>query len=105
VATNDSSAAFSALAADFLADPGVDEGTGFGSNPGLRVDGKIFAMVVRGDFVVKLPAERCDELVDAGRARRFRIGSREMREWIAVEPGNEDDWPSLAREALDFVRG
>jgi hypothetical protein len=46
---------FEQLAAGFLADPEVAEGTGFGSAPGLRVKGKIFAMLVKGELVAKLP--------------------------------------------------
>jgi len=89
---------------ELLAEPDVEEGTGFGSKPGLRVGGKIFAMEIDGRLVVKLPAERCAELVDAGGAELFVIGKRQMREWVAVEPGAHD-WDVLAREALGFVRG
>ena len=39
---------FDAIANELLGEPGVDEGTGFGNNPGLRVGGKIFAMEVDG---------------------------------------------------------
>ena len=92
---------FDEIANEFLAEPGVDEGTGFGSNPGLRVGGKIFAMEVDGRLVVKLPAQRVAALTDAG-AKPFVIGKRTMREWVSVEPG--DNWNALAREALAFVR-
>jgi hypothetical protein len=94
---------FDAIAGDLLAEPGVEEGTGFGKQPGLRVGGKIFAMEIDGRLVVKLPPERCDELVEAGGTEPFVIGKRRMREWVAVEPGAHD-WPALAREALGFVR-
>jgi hypothetical protein len=94
---------FDDIANELLSEPGIDEGTGFGTNPGLRVGGKIFAMEVRGKLVVKLPAERCEELVAAGGAEPFVVGRRQMREWVAVEPGAHD-WPALAREALAFVR-
>ena len=93
---------FDAIANEFLAEPGVDEGTGFGSNPGLRVGGKIFAMEIDGRLVVKLPAERVAALTDAG-AEPFVVGKRTMREWVSVEPG--DDWNALAREAYEFVGG
>ena len=94
---------FDAIASELLGEPGVDEGTGFGSNPGLRVGGKIFAMVVDGELVLKLPAERCAELKEAGGASTFQVGKRQMREWVSVEPGAHD-WAALSREALAFVQ-
>jgi hypothetical protein len=94
---------FDAIANELLSEPGVDAGTGFGSNPGLRVGGKIFAMVVDGRLVVKLPAERVTALTEAGGAEPFVIGKRAMREWASVEPGAHD-WRALASEALAFVR-
>jgi len=94
--------AFEALALALLGDPEVSEGTGFGSNPGLRVRGKIFAMLNRGRLVLKLPAARCAELVSGGRAEFFQTGGRSMREWVTIPSGG--DWPELARAALEFVR-
>ena len=93
---------FDAIANELLTEPGVDESTGFGSNPGLRVGGKIFAMEVDGRLVVKLPAERVTALSEAN-AEPFVIGRRTMREWVSVAPGAHD-WNALAREALAFVR-
>jgi hypothetical protein len=97
-------AAFAALAEELRREPGVEEGTGFGKSPGLRTGGKIFAMVVHGELVVKLPAERSAALVDAGAASTFTIGRRQMREWVSVEPRRSERWAGLAREALTFVR-
>jgi TfoX/Sxy family transcriptional regulator of competence genes len=78
----------------------VEQGTGWRS-PGLRVNRKIFAMLVDDELVVKLPRERCEALVVAG-GRPFRAGGREMREWVVVSGG---DWVALAEEAYGFVRG
>jgi hypothetical protein len=98
-------AVFSEIAAQLLREPDVSEGTGFGSNAGLRVGGKIFTMLVRGELVVKLPAARCAELVATGSARPFDSGrGRPLREWVTVGDSMAGDWPALAREAQAFVR-
>lgn len=102
---SDAEQSFAVLADDLLADPDVTEGTGFGSNPGLRVHRKIFAMLVGGQLVVKLPAARCTQLCDDGEAAAFDAGKgRPMREWIAVSEDAKASWPDLAAEALGYVR-
>lgn len=96
---------FAAIIDRLLREPGVEQGTGFGSNPGLRAGGKIFAMLVRGELVVKLPADRCDDLVAADAARPFERGQgRPLREWVSVGEDVQFDWLHLAREALAFVQ-
>ena len=77
----------------------------FGSNA-LKVHQKIFAMLVRGALVVKLPRARVDALVAAGGGERFDPShgqGRIMKEWLVVASASEDDWLALAREALAFV--
>jgi TfoX/Sxy family transcriptional regulator of competence genes len=92
------------IARDQLAKRGVTGGTGFGTNEGLRVSGKIFAMLVRGELVVKLPRDRVDELVEAGAARRFDAGKgRPMKEWASVPASASRRWRGLVEEARTFV--
>jgi TfoX/Sxy family transcriptional regulator of competence genes len=92
------------IAKDQLAKRGVTSSTGFGTNEGLRVSGKIFAMLVRGELVVKLPRDRVDELVDAGAARRFDAGKgRPMKEWASVPASASRRWRGLVEEARTFV--
>ncbi|HLG73226.1 MAG TPA: hypothetical protein VK009_22620 [Chloroflexota bacterium] len=100
---------FGDLVQELLGTPGVtppaeDSGgrRSFGSN-GLKVDGRIFAMLVRGRLVVKLPRNRVDELVAAGEGERFET-ARVMKEWLTLSPSSGLDWLELAREALAFVR-
>ncbi|HUY79842.1 MAG TPA: hypothetical protein VMV29_23930 [Ktedonobacterales bacterium] len=79
----------------------------FGSNA-LKVNRKIFAMLVRGYLVVKLPRTRVDALVAAGGGERFDPShgqGRIMREWLVVASASADDWLALAHEALAFVGG
>ena len=79
-------------------------GGGFGRSA-LRYQGKIFAMLVRGRLVVKLPAQRVDALVEAGEGVRFDANKgTPMREWLSLDPDSGRDWLVLAREALDFAR-
>ena len=92
------------IAKDQLAKRGVTSGTGFGTNEGLRVSGKIFAMLVRGELVVKLPRDRVVELVAAGAARRFDAGKgRPMKEWASVPASASRRWRGLVEEARTFV--
>lgn len=79
-------------------------GSGFGRSA-LRYRRKIFAMLVRGRLVLKLPGPRVDELVEAGHGERFDANKgTPMKEWFSLDPESALPWPSLAREALDFAR-
>ena len=98
---------FATVIEELLGTPGVtppSEGKSFGSS-GLKVHNKIFAMLVRGKLVVKLHKSRVDALVDSRDGERYdpRQDGRLMKEWLALESTSEQDWLSLAREAMQFV--
>lgn len=96
---------FAAVAAAFARDRLVSLERGWGAdNVALKLDGKIFAMFVRGDLVAKLPKSRVDELVAAGQGVRFdpRRDGRLMKEWLVVG-SSAPNWIELAREAHGFV--
>ena len=79
--------------------------TGFGSSA-LWTNDHIFAMLVRGRLVVKLPRPRVDALVASGAGERFDPGhGRPMKEWLTVAAASEELWLSLAGEAMAFVAG
>lgn len=93
-----------AIAKIYRGKPGITVGKLFASY-GLKVDGKIFVMVVRGKLVLKLPKSRVDELVASKAGTHFEPGpGRVMKEWIAMSASKPDP-VTLAREAYDFVRG
>lgn len=97
-------AGFDAVAPAFASDREVSLGKMFGSS-GLKVSGKVFAMVVRGQLVVKLPRTRVDELLGSRAGVPFDPGhGRLMKEWVSVPPGKAP-WSALAREAHRFVKG
>jgi hypothetical protein len=82
----------------------ITEGKGFGSSGQLKVEGKIFAMLVRGSLVLKLPRSRVDELVKSGEGTHFDAGKgRPMREWFVLSPASSKPWLALADEAKGFV--
>ena len=95
---------FAAPVADFHAAQAAGGPRRFGSN-GLRVNGKVFAMMSQGTLDVKLPKSRVDALVDAGIGERFDPGhGRVMKEWLMVTDPRAR-WRELAIEAHDFVGG
>jgi hypothetical protein len=88
--------------------PGVTppaSGSGFGRSA-IRFNGKIFAMFVRGQLVLKLPEDRVDDLIATGHGRRFDANKgKPMREWLALNASSDLAWLPLAREALSFAGG
>ena len=100
---------YAALVEAFTDNPGVtppDESPSrnqFGS-AALRINNKIFAMLVGGQLVVKLPKQRVAALIASREGEPFDAGrGRPMREWLAVAPAHGEKWLPLATEALEFV--
>jgi hypothetical protein len=96
--------AFSAIVPRYLAYDGVESGTGFGGNPGPRLDGRIFAMVVGDDLVVKLDPGLVSDLVGSDGAVAFDAGKgRPMRAWLRVPFGSSPGgltWEELVQAAF-----
>jgi TfoX/Sxy family transcriptional regulator of competence genes len=98
---------FEQLATHFADDTAVTlptPGRGQFGASALKVDDRIFAMVSRGELVVKLSKARVDELIATGAGKPFDAGrGRPMKEWVSIAPERADDWPALADEARRFV--
>ncbi len=94
---------FEYVVAEALSDSRIVKSKMFGS-PGLKVAGKVFAMVVKGKLVVKLPKARVEALIASGDGEYFDPGhERLMKEWVAVQPGETAEWLGLVNEAKGFV--
>jgi hypothetical protein len=105
----DSASRWEALVETMLADGEATYGNeggpqrAFGATS-LKTDGRIFAMLVKDRLVVKLPAARVTELVEAGVGERFDPGhGRIQKEWLSVSGDDPDQWRTLASEAEAFV--
>jgi TfoX/Sxy family transcriptional regulator of competence genes len=94
---------FAFVVEETLKDPSVTQSKMFGSR-GLRIGGKVFAMLYKGKLVVKVSQERVKALIASGDGKRFDPGhGRVMKEWVAIKPLSKSEWLDLANEAKDFV--
>lgn len=95
-------ASFAPVAKAFAKNRNVTAGMMMASY-GLKVKGKIFAMLVRGQMVVKLPKHRVDEMIEGGKGKRFDPGhGKLMKEWVVVL-AEKKSWVEIAQEAYRFV--
>lgn len=95
---------FAPIVAAFTGDAAVTLARMFSSSGVLKVDGRVFCMVVKGKFVAKLPKDKVDTLVASGSGEYFDPGhGRLMKEWIAMEVKTKRAWLGLAREAREYV--
>ena len=99
---DDAQGLFDQLAAEYLARPGVTYGR-IWHNDGLKVNNKIFAMIVRDELVVKGPAGQAAQLIDAGDGVAFepRPGRR-MKEWVVVGSADDQLWRTLIADAFRY---
>src|SRR5207249_11059021 len=90
---------FEKVAADYTSDPRVKRGRMLSSENVLSVNGKIFAMLNKGRFVLKLPKERVDQLVSQRMGVHRGPGpGRLMKEWVAIDSAKPAR-VEIAREA------
>ena len=98
---------YAAIVEELLYNPDVtppSRGRKFGAS-GLKVRNKIFALLISGKLVVKLPKYRVDELVASGDGERWDPSKRGrlLKEWIVIDPTSDLEWLPLAQEAMDYV--
>jgi uncharacterized protein YndB with AHSA1/START domain len=84
-------------------DPNVERGRMFNA-VGLKAGGKFFAFPRGDEIVLKLPAERVEELVTTGAGNPFDAGKgRPMKEWVTVRPTDGSDCAEYMLEARNFL--
>ncbi len=65
---------------------------------------RVFAMRVGEQLVLKLPARRVADLIEAGTAKPHLSGVTPMKEWASLPPSMAEQWSALAEESLTYVR-
>jgi hypothetical protein len=75
--------------------------------PCLRVNGAFFASFDRrtDQLLVKLAADRVDQLIASGEAAAFAPAGRRFRQWAGITWARRAHWQALLEEALEFVGG
>jgi hypothetical protein len=89
------------LTADAEVTPPAPSRGRFGQN-GLRVRGKVFAMLVDDALAVKLPAAEVEAAVASEAGERLVLGRRRMKEWLCVR-GPMTSWKAWADRARMHV--
>jgi hypothetical protein len=70
----------------------------------LKIRKKMFAMLSKGSFVVKLPKERVKELLDSNEGLPYDPGTGTyMKEWVIIPTEFSDKWTDFAEEARKFA--
>jgi hypothetical protein len=92
------------LADELYADEAVTRSTMMGF-PCLRVDGAFFASLDHREhhLIVKLSADRVNDLVESNLGDSFAPNGRVFREWVAIPEPDEETWRDLLLEAKAFA--
>jgi hypothetical protein len=73
--------------------------------PCVRLDGRFFASLDprTGALLLKLPAGRVRQLIDAGHGAQFAPAGRTFREWAAITVPDRRRWQDLLTEARAYA--
>jgi hypothetical protein len=70
----------------------------------LKFKKKMFAMLNKEKFVIKLPEERVKELINSGEGLPYDPGTgKQMKEWVIIPLDTLEKWIGYAQEAKIFV--
>ena len=71
----------------------------------LKTRKKMFAMFSKGNYVVKLPKERMEELISSGNGLPYDPGNGKiMKEWVIIPEEYANKWIEYASEAKTFAK-
>ncbi len=93
--------AFNAL----LQEDGLEESTMM-KTPCLRYRGEFLAMMFDKEdaMIIKVSAQRVNELTSSGIGREFNFTKKRFKEWVLIPLEFEDDFEAYMREALAYAK-
>ncbi len=96
---------YEAAANALLKEDGVELATMM-KTPCLRYRGSFLCMMFDKEdaLIVKLPADRVNELIASGEGREFNFTKKRFKEWVLIDRVNEGKFEGYMQEALGFVR-
>ena len=86
-------------------EPGVEISTMMGS-PCLRYNGNFMAMMFdkADSLIIKVPAERVNELIVEGFGNEFNFTKKRFKEWVLIPIEFVDKYENYIREALSYAK-
>jgi len=94
---------FSAARERMLAEHVTDAPGSMLRAPAITTRGRVYAFATKASVIVKLPAHRVAELIESGLGAPCTTGKAPLREWVCIEPGDEDECLAYFAEARRFV--
>ena len=96
---------YQAIADKLSREPGVEISTMMGS-PCLRYNGNFIAMMFdkEDSLIVKVPAERVNELIAEGFGNEFNFTKKRFKEWALIPTEFEDKFESYIHESLRYAK-
>jgi hypothetical protein len=71
----------------------------------IKTRRKMFAMFGKGNYVVKLPKKRVEELIKSGEGLPYDPGNGKiMKEWVIIPEEYSNKWIEYASEAKQFAK-
>ena len=93
------------LAKKFSRRKGVEQSTMMGT-PCLRYQGEFFAMMFdkADSLIVKVSADRVNELIETGKGNPFNFTKKQFREWVLIPGKFEEEYSDYIEEALRYAK-
>ncbi|MFX0077570.1 MAG: hypothetical protein ACFE96_19160 [Candidatus Hermodarchaeota archaeon] len=71
----------------------------------LKTKKKMFAMLSKGNYVLKLPKDRVNELIKSGQGLPYDPGNGKiMKEWVIIPSEYSEKWIEYTFEAKEFAK-